>query len=383
MRRRRLILAANAAPGVGGQGLNLQHMIAGSRADFELSVFCLGPSPGIETQVVSESGVSKLINQVPLVRRRRDWTVRLAEVHFDNYVAARIPAADIFQGVTGQCWKSLRTASKRGCRTMLDVITTHVDDFGAQQDRECLKFGVRPSLHPRQREQIRQEYQAADVIRVMSETARKTFLARGFDPERVVVIQPPIDLAEFEPTNFSGPKFRVSFVGLLEPWKGFHYLIEAFNALNLEGSELVLWGGPGSRSVSRYLREQTARNPAIVVRPAEIRSLGFAEVYGKSSVLVHPSLADGFGLVVAEAMASGVPVIATSNTGAADLIEDGKNGYVVPPADSGAIRDRLAQLAGNPRLLRDLGQAARATISSLTFARFRERYVSCLQRLAA
>lgn len=378
-----MILAANATPLQGGQGLNLHHMIEGSRETFDVRVFCRAEIPNVVTEVVPDSAATRRVNSVPVLRRLRDWGTFFSDSHFDRYVAGRITKARIFQGVTGQCEESLKAAKTQGCRTLLDVVTMHIDDFGAQQDRECLKFQVRPSIHPRHRQKMRAEYERADVIRVMSERAKQTFVERGTPADRVVVIPPPVNLDEFPVASFSGPKFTVSFVGLIEPWKGFHYLVEAFNALEAPDSELVLWGGSGTRSVSRYLHEQISRNPRIMLKPVEVRQFGYGEVYAKSSVLVHPSLADGFGYVVAEAMASGLPVIVTSKTGASDLIVDGQNGYIVPPRDSEAIRDRLAHLATNPSLLRDMGAAARETASSLTFEKFRGRYVSCLQALAA
>jgi glycosyltransferase involved in cell wall biosynthesis len=381
--RDRLILSANATPHQGGQGLNLYHMIEGSRAEFDLSVFCQSACPGVETQVVPDSRVSKLIGRVRILRRLRDWKTWFTDTHFDRYVADRISPTTIFQGVTGQCGESLKRAREKGCRTFLDVITMHIDDFGAHQDRECLKFQIRPSINRYHRERIRLEYERADLIRVMSDGARRTFLERGISPERIAVVRPPMDLADFPEAQFPGPKFRVIFVGLFEPWKGFHYLIEAFNALNLPESELILWGAPGARSINQYLQRHMARNRAISWKAVDVRRYGYAEVYGKASVLVHPSLSDGFGFVVAEAMASGIPVIVTRNTGAADLIVDGHNGYLVPAGDSDAIRDRLAQLAGHPALMREMGRAARATIGSLTFDQFRSQYHTCLRALAA
>ena len=89
------------------------------------------------------------------------------------------------------------------------------------------------------------------------------------------------------------------------------------------------------------------------------------------------------GPVVAEAMASGIPAIVTHRTGASDLIVDGHNGYIVPPGDHDAIRDRLFHLAHRPGLLREMGRAARETARSMTFEKFRQRYVSCLEALAA
>jgi glycosyltransferase involved in cell wall biosynthesis len=216
----------------------------------------------------------------------------------------------------------------------------------------------------------------------MSGLARDSFLARGFAPARVVAVLPPVNTEEFPTAQFDGPQFRISFVGLIEPWKGFHYLIDAFNALDLPDSELFLWGGTGARSIHHYLRGHMARNPRIKSQPIEVRRF-YAEVYARSSVLVHPSLADGFGYVVAEAMASGIPVIVTPNTGASELVVDGHNGYIVPARDRDALRDRLAHLAAHPAQLREMGRAARESVSSLTFEKFRERYNSCLTKLAA
>jgi glycosyltransferase involved in cell wall biosynthesis len=174
----------------------------------------------------------------------------------------------------------------------------------------------------------------------------------------------------------------VSFVGLLEPWKGFHHLIAAFDLLRLPDSELILWGGPGSPPVNRFLRAAIARNPAIVVHPVEVRQIGYGEVYARSSVFVHPSLSDGFGYTVLEAMASGLPVIVTDGTGAADLIVDGHNGYVVPGGQSDPIAERLEHLYHNPALMRRMGEAARRTAADLTLERFRRLYVARLQALA-
>jgi glycosyltransferase involved in cell wall biosynthesis len=291
--------------------------------------------------------------------------------------------ADLFQGVGGQCLESLARARSLGCRTVVDCITTHIDDFEGHQKTECAKFQIRPATNGRSRRMQVEEYRRADLIRVLSEHARFTFLERGFEPHRLIVARPPIDVNLFPQAEFTNPRFQISFVGLLEPWKGFHYLIEAFQSLALPDSELILWGGPGTRSVSKYLAGQLARNSAIKVRPVSVRQVGYGEVYGKSSVLVHPSLSEGFGYVVAEAMASGIPVIVTRNTGSADLVVDGKNGYVVPARDPEAIRDRLAHLASHPAVTREMGRAARETMRSRSSDELRRHYAGALEALAA
>lgn len=357
-------------------------MIEGARDAFRTTVFARVASERWQSQLVPESLASKAINRLPVVRRLRDWQTFFSDTHFDSYVAKRLPQAEVFQGMTGQCAQSLVAARKSGSRTLLDVVTTHVEDFGLHQDVECASFGVRPPINRRLRTLILQEYERADLIRVMSKHAAESFLTRGFSTERLMVLPPAINLEEFAEAQFDGPKFTVSFVGLIEPWKGFRYLIDAFNALNLPDSELIFWGGTGARPISQYMQDQIARNPAISVRSVDVRS-SYEKVYARSSVLVHPSLADGFGFVVAEAMASGIPVIVTPNTGASQLVVDGHNGYIVPVRDSEAIRDRLAHLADYPALLREMGHAARETAKSLTFDNFKQRYTSCLHALAA
>src|SRR5262249_29115293 len=160
-----------------------------------------------------------------------------------------LPAADLFQGVTGQCLRSISVAKSRGARAVVDSVTNHIDDFVEQQRRECARFGIRPSIGEAVRQQMLREYEEADLIRVMSERSKETFVARGVAPERIVVVPPIMNVDDFPHAKFEVEKFRVSFVGLLEPWKGFHYLIEAFRSLGDKDAELILWGGPGSRPV--------------------------------------------------------------------------------------------------------------------------------------
>jgi len=381
---RRLVLSANASLRKGGQGLNLYHLIEELKADFDLTVFCRDQSaaPSMAMHAVPESSISKFISKIPVLRRRRDWQTFFSEVHFDRYVAQRLPEADLFLGVVGQCAASMELARKKGYGTLLEVITAHIDEFGGAADRECAKFGVHSPQHPKLQERIRREYELADRIMVVSQYVRDTFVARGFREDRILVSPPPINVDEFPQADFSEPKFRVCFVGGLDPWKGFHYLIDAFRQLKVPDAELVLWGGTGSRPVAKYIADSKRADPRIKTNVVDVRQFGYERVYGKSSVLVHPSLSDGFAYVVAEAMASGIPVIVTATTGAAQFVVDGQSGYVVPPGDSAVIRDRLQYLADSPSVLRKMGQAAREAIRELTMDRFRRRLVSCLSAIA-
>jgi glycosyltransferase involved in cell wall biosynthesis len=374
MSRRDLIVSANARPLVGGQGLNLYHTVEALRHVFDLQVYCSSPFPGVPTTVIPASRVGEFIAKTRFIRRYSDWQQLITDAHFDHQVSQQLPPCKLFHGVTHQCMRSLAAAGGNRSFRVLDVITPHMEEYYFHQRRECSRFGIRPPSNRVFVNRILAEYEQADVIRVMSNYALQSFLERGFRADRIQVIPPPFDMTDFPAADFSGATFRVIFVGQIAPWKGFHHLIDAFNRRPLKDSELILWGGPGSRPVSRYLQQQQALNPAIQVKAVSIRDVGNEEVYAKANVFVLPSLSDGFGYVVAEAMASGLPVIVTKNTGAADLVRDGENGYIVAPGDVEALSDRLAHLASHPALVRQMGSQARQAVTALSFDRFRANY---------
>lgn len=355
-------------------------MVEGLRPHFDLRVYCAGGAiDGLDVRPIPESRLARWIAKMPWVRRFRDVQTSISERGFDREVSARLEPADIFQGATGQCLRSLRKARVLGCRTALDVVNLHIDDFYIQMASSCHQFGIRPSLPASQPALVKEEYGESSLIRVMSTLARETFLQRGFSEDRVVVATPPIEVRDTQPD--SGSVFRVAFVGLLEPWKGFHHLVDAFEQARIPASELVLWGGSGSRPVAQYLNSARRRCPGIQVRPDSVRQLGFDAVYGKCSVLVHPSLSDGYAYVVAEAMACGVPVIVSDRTGARDLVRHGENGYVIPAGDVEALSGHLKFLAAHPEKARAMGQSARETTAKLTREAFLRDYLKALEGL--
>jgi glycosyltransferase involved in cell wall biosynthesis len=372
-------LSANAVPGLGGQGLNLRHMIDGYAGDDPgaVQVFCQGPYGDHPVHVVGQSRLARLMSSIPVVRRYRDVFVELNEKYFDASVASSLTCTEFFQGATGQCLKSLRRARQLGARTRLDVITAHAEVYHKEQTEECWAFGIRPFMSRSLFNQTLQEYSEADQIRVMSEVVRRMFLERGFDEKKVFTANPPLDwdkLPDYSVTSGKWPgSFTVGFAGLLEPAKGFHYLVQAFRRLDDPDARLQLWGSPGARPVYEFVGKSMHEDPRIEMRSGSIREAGYDNVYGGMSVLVHPSLADGFGYVVAEAMACGRPVIVTENTGAADLVQDGKNGFIVPIRDTDAIHERLEFLQKSPEKCVSMGKAAFEAAQNLTLENFRRK----------
>ena len=373
--------AVDANLKVGGQGLNYFHIAEVVRGGFDLKLFGR-KAAGPEDQAILESKFAGFLARVPLVRRNRYWRLLLQSQHFDREVARRLAPANIFIGAAGTSLRSFAAARALGNRLALDVTTLHVDQFGGQQDREGAKFAVKAALQDPLRDQVREEYRQADVIRVMSHLAARTLVEGGVAPEKIVVVQPPLLCGEVFPNVVhDSDRLRIGIVGMLEPAKGFHYLVEAVQGIRSNDVELSLWGGTGSRKVAQYVARITSEDPRIKHRTEAIRAVGLENVFGNMEVLVHPSMSDGFGYAVGEAMACGIPAIVTSTTGASDLIEDGVNGFIIPPADPGAIRERLQYLLDHPDCVSRMGAAARASASRLTLENARSAFLPRLQAL--
>ena len=156
--------------------------------------------------------------------------------------------------------------------------------------------------------------------------------------------------------------FHVGYLGQVGPDKGLIYLLEAWSKLNLIGNRLLLAGRDVAQLVPLWNR---------MGGKGEVEFLGWVEfplsLYGRCSVYVQPSVTEGFGIEVLEAMAHGRPVIVSEGAGAADMVYDKVNGFIVPRRDPDAIADCILKLKNDPALLADMGINARAKAMGCTW----------------
>jgi glycosyltransferase involved in cell wall biosynthesis len=156
----------------------------------------------------------------------------------------------------------------------------------------------------------------------------------------------------------------ILFAGRLVPEKGIFDLLEAYGRLedDVRSSVGLVFAGDGK---SRVDLERSAKRISL----GTIHVAGFAQredlaaMYGLADVFVLPTHSDPWGLVVNEAMACGLPVIVTSVAGcAADLVDDGRNGYVVPAADSDKLSRAIDAVLRNPELKRQMSALSKERI---------------------
>lgn len=200
-----------------------------------------------------------------------------------------------------------------------------------------------------------EEYQLADQIFVLSEAAKRSFLAKGFPGEKLHKIRLGVDTGVFRPApslSKEGRPLRIVYFGSLLIRKGIPYLLEATKAFSKKEIELTLVG-----AVAPEMKKTLSQFTHFKYRPAMPHPV-LAEFLRTQDVFVLPSVEDGFGMVVPQAMASGIVPVVTESCGSADLLQAGIDGYILPSRDSQAIRETIQHLLSDEARLMRMKKAA-------------------------
>lgn len=206
----------------------------------------------------------------------------------------------------------------------------------------------------------------ADVLRAVSKATSRQL--RKWAPQpRIFEFPAWTDIGVFLDANgetVDSRAQRVLFAGLLFRRKGVHHLVSAFAQIapQFPRAELVIVGREENKAYVKELKREVARL-GLVERVEFVGEVPQQELAGwmhRSLVFVLPSLSEGLGRVVVEAMATGTPVIGSRVDGIPDLIQDGKTGFLVPPEDVSALSNRLRSVLNHPDETRQMGRAARS-----------------------
>ena len=339
-------IACAAGYGSGGLGQHLAEIVEEARqADTLACYYTQSPQPDDPAgRIVSLVGLSQALQYTPL-RFSLGGKNHVGNEWFDRAVTSRLDRGETYMGFVGQSLHSFRQARCLGYEKLeLEAANSHVRNVTRQHTKAFRQYGIETQswLNEAQCRKTEREYEMADEIVVASEYSRQSFLAAGF-PASKLRMRRLVPHARFQPPA-SRPDdgvFRIVCVGSMTVMKGIPVLLEAFSRLSGRAVELTLVGGWASRGMRRFLLEQVAKDTRIHLAPGDpLPHLQRANVY------VHPTYEDGFAYSAAEALACGVPVIVTEDTGMKELVEEGVNGYIVPTGSWEAILERL-EFIGN------------------------------------
>jgi starch synthase len=191
----------------------------------------------------------------------------------------------------------------------------------------------------------------------------RSFTQSGIPAHKLRMLPYGVNLGLFKPTGQpDGRRFDVLYAGGMNLNKGIPYLLDAYRRLEHPRKSLTLAGEPSPLFI--------ARMKAHGLWSDDIRVLGHVpqtelkNLMSRSHVMVLPSVQDGFGMVLSQAMACGCVVIGSQHTGALDLFEDQQEGFIVPIRQAEAIAARLQLLADNPTLRQTMSARALLKVQS-------------------
>ena len=322
---------------------------------------------------------SRLSNFIGLNSRKLiDWVY----LSLDNHTAKHhLNNIDAVYGYEDGVANTFEIAKKKGiiCLYDLPIMFYHMSRNIQAQEAEffpelsnSLISANEPSWKIERKEK---EIQLADHIFVASSITRKSLLDLGISSKKISVIPYGAPIQYFQPQPKMDRQFRALFVGRLSPRKGVHYLLQAWQELKLPGAELLFVGSNlfPDGWLDRY-GEQFRH-------VSSVPHFSLNQYYSSSSVLVFPSLVEGFGLVLTEAMACGIPVITTPNTAGPDIITDGVEGFIIPIRDVEALKEKLEWCYEHPEELAQMGKAARTKAEQLTWDLYRQRLANQVSKI--
>lgn len=302
---------------------------------------------------------------------------------FDSWAKTLLRPGDNLLSVLGQVNESFKWVKAHGGRTFIDAVSSHPESFWSLLKEEQKIWKSRyPPILPDQHRRALAMLEHTDYVFAPSKFVEDSFLSRGFNPERVFRLPYPIDLSLFkpnlEPRTINKP-LTVINTGSLSLRKGTPYLLEAFRIIKKKE--------PGAKFLlTRQIRDEVK---SIIEEYSDLRiewSGGLP--HGKlvqrlrsADIFVLPSLEEGFVRTALEALAAGLPIIVTPNTGVNDFVVSRENGEVVPIRNPLAIAEAVLKWWDKIRSAPVL-PVINFNSDLLSFKNFEDKFLGYLKRIA-
>ena len=299
------------------------------------------------------------------------------EVEKDSDSQALVPrpssldSSIIFFGYDTGFLEPARWIKARGGKTIVGQMdpSRYEVDLVKEEERRWPGWAKRsnevPEAYFKRRED---EWAVADLVMVNSEWTKAALIRQGVPADKIVIVplayEAPLVESRRSRVENSRRTLRVLFLGQVILRKGIQYLIEAAKLLKDEAIHFDIVGpvGISDKAVASAPSNMTFHGPV-----GRDRTQRF---YQEADLFVLPTLSDGFAITQLEAMAHGLPVIATPNCG--EVVTDGVDGLIVPASDSNALAEAFQLLIQDPEKLRSMSEATQAKVDQFSLARLGE-----------
>jgi glycosyltransferase involved in cell wall biosynthesis len=323
--------------------------------------------------------LAALIKKIPKEFLWNEW--------YDKWVAKKIAKRQdykVFIGWSGMSLQSIQNAKANGKLTIVERGSSHILYQNNILKEEYAKFGKNFSIHPKVIEKELKEYEAADYISIPSTFVKKSFIAHGVAEKKLFLnIYGASNYFNVDGSSLkSKEKFIFLYLGALTIQKGLLYLFEAIQQLTIAKDKYEVWFiGTVSEELKTLVDKMKLTNWIFF---GQVDHYKLKEYIVQADVAIQPSLQEGLSMVIPQMLSCGVPVIATTNSGGEDLIQNDYNGFIVPIRSSSAIKEKMEYLFYTPQVLQNMHQNAIASIQSgYTWNDYGQRYMEFLNTIQA
>ena len=289
---------------------------------------------------------------------------------FELMVSLRLKNGDIFHS-----WEmpleAFKKAKKRGMITIKDYCMVNLE--GAYKMGKLKDIEGEFTLPIREKE----SYKYIDYFFMASPFNYDSMLAYGVPKEKLFLVPYGVDINKFYPMkkkDWNG--FRILFIGILGPRKGIPSLLEAVYLAGKKDIELILIGHTQSNIKKEIKKYKDKIN---IELKGFVKHDKLNEELNKADIFVFPSLRESSAKVIYEALACGLPVITTYNTGS--VIEDGKQGFIVPTKEAKILKEKILFLYENPKIRKEMAKAARELAKKYTWKSYGKRVCDIYEKV--
>ena len=270
--------------------------------------------------------------------------------------SARCPQFDVVHAIMGFATEIFDRADEIGALKVIDCPNSHPTSYYGYWQRECDLWcpGENVPIPRFMFARMNRDLQRADVVLCPSNFVRDTMVANGIDPEKCIINPFGVNTSVFTPRTAPPVKPRFICVGTICLRKGYQYLFRAFAKVKAvrPDAELICVG-----DIKCDFRKELPKWVGTFTHHPQLPHAKLSELLRASTAFVFPSCEEGFARVLSEAMATGLPLVASYESGATTLLKDGVEGFIVSH-DPQTIAIAMLRLAEDATLNQRMGEAA-------------------------
>ena len=346
----------------------------------------------VPEEIVVHHALSELLRtfaaRTPMGPVFADRVWEKTELWFDRTVAKHdLNGEGVVYGYEHACLSTFQKQKARGGLCIYDLPIAHHKLSAELLEPEMERF---PETHttydahlrreaPRRNARKDEELALADHVVVASSFTKSSLLHIGFPEEKISVIPYGAPEVTAHNTRDENAPFVFLSAGTQSVRKGVHYTLDAWRKIAPPESSAELWLIGHMQLPDRLLKNL----PGKVVIRSSVPKVELDKIYERANVLVFPSLVEGFGMVITEAMAHGLPVITTPNTAGPELIDHGRNGFIIPVRDTDALTERLHWCLNNKDGLTEMGRQAALAAERWQWGNYRGQLAHTIRALVA